>query len=147
MAVWLTLILLDFHLWLLPGVLHWFLLTFNSEQGKVSIVKQICSLSLRKGRGCVLAPSSLGKRFCWVTAVSAQKRDSKFGFVLVLGCLSQDFEACTLHFPLLYLSEALGLRRSRKRKGFQRDVSLLKFQHCSHMWFSWLAALWLKPLF
>lgn len=61
-----------------------------------------------------------------MTAVSAQKRDKKFGFVLILGCLSQHFEAYTLRFPLLYLSKALGLRRSRKRKSFQRDVSLLK---------------------
>lgn len=68
-----------------------------------------------------------------MTAVSAQKRDTEFGVVLILGCLSQDFEAYTLHLPLLYLSKALGLRRSRKRKGFQKDVSLLEVQPCSHM--------------
>lgn len=150
MAAWLTFTLLDFHLWLLPGTLHRFLPFFNLGQGKMSIKKQIHPFSL-KDWGFFgffsLASSSLSKCFCWVTAVSAQKRDTKFGFVLILGCLSQHFEAYTLHFPFLYLSKALGLRRSRKRKGFQRDVLLLKVQLCSHMWFSWLAALWLKLLF
>lgn len=49
-----------------------------------------------------------------MTAVSAQKRDTKFGFVLILGCLSRDFEAYTLHFPLPYLCKALGLRGRRR---------------------------------
>lgn len=150
MAAWLTFTPLDFHLWLLPGTLYWFLLIFNLGQGKMSIMKQIHPFSLKYWVFLgffLLASSSLSKCFCWVTAVSAQKRDTKFGFLLILGCLSLHFEAYTLHFPLLYLSKALGLRRSRKKKGFQRDVLLLKVQLCSHMWFSWLAALWLKPLF
>lgn len=149
MAAWLTFTLLDFNLWLLPGTLHRCLLIFNLGQGKMSVVKELHPFSLEDWGGFLfflLASSSLSKCFCWVTAVSAQKRDTKFGFVLILGCLSQHFEAYTLHFPLLYLSKALGLSRSRKRKGFQRDVLLWKVQFCSHMWFSWLAALWLKPL-
>lgn len=47
MAAWLTFTLLDFHLLLLPGTFHQFLLIFNLGKGKMSIMKQLHYFSIK----------------------------------------------------------------------------------------------------